>query len=67
MTLADRVVSTSYPGWDVPGWSLTPDRVRRMWIAECSVGGLLIRVEAESPAALRILVEARRGSVVTVP
>lgn len=56
------------PGWDVPGWTATPDRYRRVWVAEAVLDdGLALRVEAESLAELRIKVEAHRGRSVTVP
>ncbi len=55
------------PGWDVPGWTASPDRYRRVWVAEAVDDGLVLRVEAESLAELRIKVEAHRGRSVTVP
>ena len=54
-------------GWDVPGWSVVPDRFRRVLIAVAEVDGLTLTIEAESLAELRIAVESRRGRTVTVP
>lgn len=56
------------PRWDVVGWTATPDRYRRVWIAEAVLDdGLTLRIEAETLAELRIRVEAHRGRAVTVP